>query len=87
MKLKREQKKLTREVARDLWIQFAGDIVKCRRAFRKDPRLVGFDISTIALMLQIALTLWRLWKGWNMSEPPIVATQAEAPALGEDYLE
>lgn len=84
MKLRREQRQTAREVARDLWIKFAGDVGKCRRAFRKDPRIVGFDI---ALMIQVAIALWRLWKAWNMSEPPIVATQAEAPALGNDFFE
>lgn len=87
MRLRKEQKDTARAVARDLWIKFAGDVGKCRRAFRKDPRLVGFDIATISLMIQIAITLWRLWKAWNVTEPSIVATQAEAPALGQDYFE
>lgn len=87
MRLRKEQKDTARVVARDLWIKFAGDVGKCRRAFRKDPRLVGFDIATISLMIQIAITLWRLWKAWNVTAPSIVATQDEAPALGQDYFE
>jgi hypothetical protein len=87
MRLKRDQKRLAREVARDLWIQFSGNFGKCRRAFRKDPRLVGFDVATILLMIQIAVALWRLWQSLKLTEPPVVAMSEESVALGSDFFE
>lgn len=52
-------------------------------AVRKDPRVVGMDIETILLMLQLAWLLYQVWSRWKQPEPSTVIDAEEWRVMGE----
>lgn len=52
-------------------------------AVRNDPKLVGMDLETILLMLQLAWLLYQLWSRWQQPEPSTVIDAEEWRVMGE----
>lgn len=52
-------------------------------AVRNDPKIVGMDLETILLMLQLAWLLYQLWSRWKQPEPSTVIDAEEWRVMGE----
>jgi predicted signal transduction protein with EAL and GGDEF domain len=83
--LRRRHKRLAREIARESFIACQGDIEAALEYFKNSPRLLAVDVTTLILMIKLAVELWQWWKSRNIDEPSTVASLDEAFALGDDF--
>ena len=68
---------LARMVARSAWIECRGCGEDARIGFEADRRLYGIDPALLALLVQIALALWRYWHENKIEAPSIVPSALE----------
>lgn len=69
---------LTRAVARSAWVKSGSKGEDALIDFNNDPRLYGLDPALVALLVQIALLLWKYWHE-NKIEVPSVVPSADEP--------
>ena len=70
-----------RSIAADAYRSANGNRVRARRLFRDDPRLVGLDLGTIILLLQVAYRIWTDWKAKKIIDPDY-AVRSDEPRFG-----
>jgi hypothetical protein len=68
---------LTRAVARSAWIECQGCGEDAIIGFQSDRRLYGLDPALVALLVQIALALWKYWHEQKIDTPSIVPSALE----------
>ena len=68
---------LARAVARSAWIKCNGCGEDAIIDFRADRRLHGIDPALVALLLQIALLLWKYWLENKIDTPSVVPSALE----------
>ncbi len=85
MSLKRQHKRLARQIAREAFIACEGDLEASEGYFNAHPLVYQIDVSLVIMMIQIAVQLWQLWKANNVSEPSVVTTSEELEMLGESF--
>lgn len=71
-----------RRLARESYIEAAGDLNKAESLMRQKLEAYGFvDLAIIAAVLQICWILWQFWQSFNLITPP------ESPMQGEPHVE
>ena len=68
---------LARAVARTAWVECRGCGEDAIIGFQADRRLHGIDPALIALLVQIALALWKYWQEQQIQVPSVVPTALE----------
>jgi hypothetical protein len=68
---------LTRAAARSAWVKSGGAGEDALIDFQNDPRLYGLDPALVALLVQIALLLFRYWFENKIDEPSVVPSADE----------
>lgn len=68
---------LTRAVARSAWVRSGSKGEDAIIDFNGDPRLYGLDPALVALLLQIALLLWKYWHENKIDVPSVVPSALE----------
>ena len=68
---------LARAVARSAWIECGGCGEDAKIGFIADRRLYGLDPALIALLVQIALLLWKYWQENQIQVPSVVPSALE----------
>jgi hypothetical protein len=68
---------LTRAAARSAWVKSGGKGEDAVIDFQNDPRLYGLDPALIALLVQIALLLFKYWMENRIDEPSVVPSLDE----------
>lgn len=68
---------LARAVARSAWIDCKGCGEDAIVGFQADRRLYGIDPALVALLLQIALLLWKYWQENKIDVPSVVPSALE----------
>jgi hypothetical protein len=68
---------LTRAAARSAWVKSGGKGEDAVIDFQNDPRLYGLDPALIALLVQIALLLFKYWMENRIDEPSVVPSADE----------
>ena len=68
---------LARAVARSAWIKSGGGGEDAIIDFQADHRLRGIDPALVALLLQIALLLWKYWLENKIETPSVVPSTLE----------
>jgi hypothetical protein len=68
---------LTRAAARMAWVKSGGKGEDAAIDFQNDPRLYGLDPALVALLVQIALLLFRYWFENKIDEPSVVPSADE----------
>jgi hypothetical protein len=68
---------LTRAAARVAWVKSGGKGEDAVIVFQDDPRLYGLDPALIALLVQIALLLFKHWLENKIDEPSVVPSADE----------
>jgi hypothetical protein len=68
---------LTRAAARSAWVKSGGKGEDAVIDFQNDPRLYGLDPALVALLVQIALLLFKYWMENRIDEPSVVPSVDE----------
>jgi hypothetical protein len=68
---------LTRAAARAAWVKSGGKGEDAVIDFQNDPRLYGLDPALIALLVQVALLLFKYWMENRIDEPSVVPSADE----------
>jgi hypothetical protein len=68
---------LTRAASRMAWVKSGGKGEDALIDFQNDPRLYGLDPALIALLVQIALLLFKYWMENRIDEPSVVPSSDE----------
>jgi hypothetical protein len=68
---------LTRAAARSAWVKSGGKGEDAVIDFQNDPRLYGLDPALVALLVQIALLLFKYWMENRIDEPSVVPSADE----------
>ena len=79
--LSAEDEQIYRDAAADAWKQSKFRPAIARQILKRDPRIVGLDLGTIILLLQIAWKLWQIWQDRKVTEPESVRRMDE-PCFG-----
>lgn len=75
--MKRVLPRKWREIAREIFVECDGDIEACRNLFKQRYG----SVAAILLILEILVTLWKLWKSLGIDEPPAFPMHEEFAAV------
>ena len=79
--LSSEDEQIYRDATSDAWKQSNCRPIFARQIFKRDPRIVGLELGTILMLLQIAWKLWQIWQNRKVTEPESVRRMDE-PCFG-----
>lgn len=84
MRLRRRERQYARSLARQCFIEANGDQATFETLFNARARTVSIDPAMLALLIQLALMLFKWWIEKEIQEPSVVASSDEPGYFDED---